>query len=170
MPSPFIVPACEQYYSILTDYQSTRTNHNSLHGSRFIHSQEKENAMNATIHQSAVSAGAKKSVLEAIIPLDPNGDRVRLREGHYVRTRDARGWTVRALTGMLWITQDWDSRDVVLSPGESFMLDRNGTALIWPLGDTDICIGRDRLCSAAEPREHEATPAMAALEPNPGFA
>jgi hypothetical protein len=117
-----------------------------------------ENAMNATIHQSAISAGAKTSVLEATMQFNPNGDRVRLREGHYVRTEDARGWAVRALSGTVWITQDWDSRDIVLSPGESFILDRNGTALLWPLGDTEICIGRDRLCSATEPREHEAAP------------
>jgi hypothetical protein len=126
--------------------------------------------MNATIHHSAQSAGAKKSVLEAAMRLDPNGDRVRLHEGHYVRTADARGWTVRALTGMVWITQDWDSRDIVLTPGESFIFDRNGTALLWPLGDAEICIGRDRLCDAVEPREQEAIPAPAAHEPDPSFA
>lgn len=119
--------------------------------------QAKEIAMNATLYQSAMSTGGKRATLEAIAHLDPNGGPVRLRDGYYVRTQDALGWTVRAVNGAVWITQDWDTRDIVLHPGEEFVLDRNGTALLWPLGQTEICIGRDRVRCATQAYSQHAT-------------
>jgi hypothetical protein len=120
--------------------------------------QVKEIAMNATLHQSAMIAGGKRTLLEAVVHLDPNGGPVRLRDGHYVRAQGALGWTVRALNGALWITQDWDTRDIVLNPGEEFVLDRNGAALLWPLGDTEICIARDRVGCATQAHPQDAMP------------
>lgn len=43
---------------------------------------------------------------------------------------DAAGTRVTCVRGCLWITQHHDRRDVILKTGESFELDRDGTALI----------------------------------------
>lgn len=117
--------------------------------------------MNATLHRSAMTPQREKPVPAAGARLGPNGGRMRLPEGHYVRTEDARGWTVRALAGTVWVTQDWDSRDIVLNAGEQFVLDRKGAALLWPLGDTVICIAQDRLRCAKSAVEETAAPATA---------
>lgn len=43
---------------------------------------------------------------------------------------DGAGFTVTCHRGSLWITQHHDTRDIILGPGESFVLDRRGLALI----------------------------------------
>lgn len=43
---------------------------------------------------------------------------------------DAAGNTVTCLRGGLWITQHHDTRDIVLGPGESFVFDRPGLAIV----------------------------------------
>jgi hypothetical protein len=58
------------------------------------------------------------------------------------RLHNARGWTVRALCGTVWITQDHDRRDIVLEPGETFEIDRDGVALVTPLGAARVAIER----------------------------
>ncbi|MDB5822350.1 MAG: hypothetical protein JWR21_1054 [Herminiimonas sp.] len=58
------------------------------------------------------------------------------------RLHDARGWTVRAVCGTVWITQDHDRRDIVLEPGDAFEIDRDGVALVTPLGKARVAIER----------------------------
>ena len=41
---------------------------------------------------------------------------------------DGRDLLIHVWQGLLWITQERDQRDVVLEAGQSFRLDRNGTA------------------------------------------
>ncbi|HEV7929726.1 MAG TPA: DUF2917 domain-containing protein [Nitrosospira sp.] len=132
-------------------------------GASFLQRQAKETTMNATLHQSAMTADAKQTVLEGVVHLEPNGSPMRLREGHYVRMQGAVGWTVRTLSGTLWITQDWDSRDIVLNPGEAFVLDRKRAALLWPLCDAEICIGRAPIPCVARPHPQDVIPATSAL-------
>ena len=43
---------------------------------------------------------------------------------------DGAGVRIDAHAGTLWVTQDHDRRDVVLSPGESFTLDGRGQAIV----------------------------------------
>ena len=43
---------------------------------------------------------------------------------------DAQGVKVTCVSGSLWITQDHDRRDVILRPGDSFVMDREGEALV----------------------------------------
>ena len=40
------------------------------------------------------------------------------------------GMTVTCVRGSIWITQNNDSRDVVLATGETFVVDRDGVALL----------------------------------------
>ena len=43
---------------------------------------------------------------------------------------DAKGTTLRVARGTLWITLERDSRDIVISGGESFTIDRPGRTII----------------------------------------
>jgi hypothetical protein len=68
-----------------------------------------------------------------------------LAKGKIRRVHDALGRRVECLSGSLWITQDGDSRDIVLSPGEAFDFDRRGDALVSALDESrylllDACV------------------------------
>ena len=69
---------------------------------------------------------------------DLNLDARTLDKGRIRRIRETRpfGHRIECLSGSLWITQDGDSRDIVLAPGDSFSLDRAGDALISALDDS----------------------------------
>ena len=47
--------------------------------------------------------------------------------------QDGKGLEVRCLGGNVWITQAGDREDIVLHGGESFVLDRQGLALVTAL-------------------------------------
>ncbi|MEA3193781.1 MAG: hypothetical protein QOD26_2114 [Betaproteobacteria bacterium] len=51
-----------------------------------------------------------------------------------LRLEDARDLRVRVESGTVWITQERDTRDVMLRAGESFRFDRNGVALMSACG------------------------------------
>ena len=67
-----------------------------------------------------------------------NLDARTLGKGRIRRIHESRpyGHRVECLSGALWITQDGDSRDIVLAPGDSFSFDRVGDALISALDDS----------------------------------
>jgi hypothetical protein len=64
-----------------------------------------------------------------------NGTRL-LGKGLIRHVRGDKGRRVELLSGSLWITQDGDLRDVVLSPGEGFDFDRRGDALLSAFADS----------------------------------
>jgi len=47
-----------------------------------------------------------------------------------LRIENGRDLLIHAWQGSLWITQEGDTRDVVLHAGQSFRLDRDGVALV----------------------------------------
>lgn len=47
---------------------------------------------------------------------------------------DPRGHRIDCIDGTLWITQDRDRRDVLLTDGETFVFDRPGRAIVQALG------------------------------------
>lgn len=61
------------------------------------------------------------------------------RHGH-IQVIDGRGASVRCLQGSLWLTQDGDPNDVVLTAGESFTLDRDGLAIIYATADATVSL------------------------------
>ena len=67
-----------------------------------------------------------------------------------VALRDRDGERIDCLGGQLWITQDGDQRDVVLKPGESFVLDRPGTALVSALSEARFVLRRPGAPQLAE--------------------
>jgi hypothetical protein len=66
-----------------------------------------------------------------------------LRDRQHVNMQDASGWTVKALAGSVWITQEGDNRDIALNPGESFTVERDGSTLVSPFGNARICVSHD---------------------------
>ncbi|HTP73005.1 MAG TPA: DUF2917 domain-containing protein [Burkholderiaceae bacterium] len=52
-----------------------------------------------------------------------------------LRLKDARGTRLRAVQGTLWVTIDGDLRDIVLDPGESFVVDADRPLVVTALGD-----------------------------------
>lgn len=56
-----------------------------------------------------------------------------------LRLDGARGTTVRVTRGTLWLTLENDPRDVVLSTGDSFTIDRGGLTVIEAQGNVTVC-------------------------------
>jgi hypothetical protein len=59
---------------------------------------------------------------------------ISLTRGSLVRIENARNMRLRVESGAVWITQESDTRDVMLGRGESFRLDRDGVTLISTFG------------------------------------
>lgn len=57
-----------------------------------------------------------------------------------LRLDGARGATVRATRGTLWLTFENDPRDVILVPGDAFTVDRGGLTLIEAQDDATVCV------------------------------
>ena len=57
-----------------------------------------------------------------------------LKPGEVLRLRNTAGRHFEVIEGTAWVTQDGESRDVVVGSGESWRFDRNGRALVMPLG------------------------------------
>jgi uncharacterized protein YjiS (DUF1127 family) len=59
---------------------------------------------------------------------------VQLARGEPLRVQNPRGRHLSVVDGSVWITQQGDARDPVLEAGETFRFDRDGLALVTPLG------------------------------------
>lgn len=57
-----------------------------------------------------------------------------------VALHNACGTRISSRGGCVWLTQSGDARDVVLRPGESFRLDRAGTAVMTSARGADVTI------------------------------
>lgn len=64
----------------------------------------------------------------------PHG-RLAIGSGNTLRVDDAQGRLLYVWQGSVWLTQEGDSRDHLLQAGDSFQLDRAGTALISSLDE-----------------------------------
>jgi hypothetical protein len=54
---------------------------------------------------------------------------------------DGQGFTVTCIDGTVWITQANDPRDIVINAGQSFLLDKQGLALVAaPAGQATIAV------------------------------
>ena len=59
---------------------------------------------------------------------------VRLNGNQTLRLRDSAGSTVCVVEGSVWITEENQARDIVLSPGSCYRLQKSGLAIVNPLG------------------------------------
>jgi hypothetical protein len=69
---------------------------------------------------------------------DPATRTIRLHRGALISICNAKGRTVTVVRGAVWITQENDTRDVVLEKCGTFTFDRDGVALAHVLGTRAI--------------------------------
>lgn len=64
---------------------------------------------------------------------------IAVRNGQPLRLEHGYGRRITVLEGHIWVTQDGDSRDIVLGAGEDFRFDRHTAAVVSALdGDARI--------------------------------
>lgn len=80
---------------------------------------------------------------------------IELRKRQTLLLPDIRGTTLRVTRGAVWITQQNDTRDVVLGAGEMWTVERDGLTIVQAQTDT--------VMSAAGPALHPGSPAAAGL-------
>jgi hypothetical protein len=73
-----------------------------------------------------------------------------------VSVRGGMGQTIVCDSGTVWVTQDGDPRDVILSAGRSFTIDRIGTALMQAFEPSSIRIAG--LAAQSSPGVPDALP------------
>jgi hypothetical protein len=83
-----------------------------------------------------------KPVLD-IRPLQLAANSVHVVEG-------GKGLQITAVSGSVWITQERDARDIVLTRGQSFILDRAGRTVVYALKAAAIVVGPAGHVSAAD--------------------
>jgi hypothetical protein len=66
---------------------------------------------------------------------------VRLPARSVYRLDGAKGLQITAVSGTVWLTQAMDPRDIILTRGQSFILDRRGRAVVYALNDAAIVVG-----------------------------
>lgn len=74
---------------------------------------------------------------------------IRLPERAVHRLEAARGQQITCLEGVVWLTQANDHRDIILTRGQSFILDRRGLAVVFALKEAAIAVGPAGHISAA---------------------
>lgn len=57
------------------------------------------------------------------------------------RIEGGKGLQITAINGVVWVTQANDERDIILSRGQSFILDRKGLAVVYALKEAAIVVG-----------------------------
>lgn len=67
--------------------------------------------------------------------INTSNARVAVSARRALRLNAARGTRLRAVRGTLWITIDDDPRDIVLGPGEGFVVDSDRLVVAMPLGE-----------------------------------
>ncbi|RZI43636.1 DUF2917 domain-containing protein [Herbaspirillum sp. HC18] len=141
-----------------------RTNHNVLQGGATSASWKQEHIMKTNVQKTLaqfIRDGASSRM--AMAP-KPAGETLVLRDSRHVHLQQARGWTVRALAGSVWIVQDGDIRDVVLNAGDSVTLDRDGPAMFSAFGEARVWVSRNGTGRCpAQPQVPRSAPANAAF-------
>jgi hypothetical protein len=57
------------------------------------------------------------------------------------RIDNGKGTKVTCVSGVVWVTQEHDSRDIILAAGQSAVLDRRGLAVVFAFKDALITTG-----------------------------
>lgn len=72
--------------------------------------------------------------------LRSGGESARLRDGDVLSFVGGGDVALRCKTGILWITQENDPRDHILSQRESFIPDQRGRIVVWAMSDAVVLL------------------------------
>ena len=75
---------------------------------------------------------------------------LKLAERDTISIVDGKGARIAVIGGTAWVTQERDLRDVMLRPGQSFILDRNGTAIVEALTESEVVLDAPSGCLDAD--------------------
>jgi hypothetical protein len=92
--------------------------------------------------REALSPHADHILKEHAMWINTPGARLALTQRRALRLGQAEGSRLRAVSGSVWITIDDDPRDIVLDPGEEFLVDSARGLVVLPLGERatlDVC-------------------------------
>jgi hypothetical protein len=67
-------------------------------------------------------------------------DPIALKAQSVHRIENAKGTKVSCVRGVTWITQERDPRDLILTTGQSVILDRPGLAIVYAFKDAVITV------------------------------
>ena len=92
--------------------------------------------------------------------IDSDISRLSIEAGELVRLPQPAGATVAVMSGRVWLTQDHDLRDIVLSPGDSFEIEGGELVLITALESARVALlpAVGRTAPVARGRVPEAKP------------
>ena len=85
-----------------------------------------------------------------LAPLELEPIALKARSVH--RIEHAPGMQVTCVRGVTWITQERDSRDLILAAGRSVVLDRPGLAVVYAFRDALVTVGPALALPAPESR------------------
>mgnify|MGYP001770446520 FL=1 len=80
-----------------------------------------------SLHTGIISTAGKSRPFQNVLP---KGER------EIIKKKD-KAVRVRCISGLLWITQEGDIRDIILKPGDEFTITNRGVALISSLDDSE---------------------------------
>ena len=83
-----------------------------------------------------------------VIPTQLQGT-IELGANRLLHLRDALGTRIEALTGVIWITQSGDIRDIVVEAGDAFVVDRDGEVVVSAVSDATFRVA-SALAQSAE--------------------
>lgn len=63
-----------------------------------------------------------------------------LEGGAVLALDDAKGTTLRVTRGVVWLTQHHDSRDIVLTPGDAWTVERDGRTVLEAQAASTLCL------------------------------
>lgn len=97
--------------------------------------------------------------------IELNDTVIKLEGNEPVRLRSEAGYRIACLSGSAWITQEHDTRDIILEAGECFVIDRPGLTLISAIRPGEILINEPghaaRRASGSRTRSHASAPCAA---------
>lgn len=69
-----------------------------------------------------------------------SGTLIDLNDREAISLDDVRGATLRLLRGTLWVTQEHDPDDVVLRPGDNWVVERDGRTVVEAQEKSSLCV------------------------------
>ena len=97
------------------------------------------------------------------MPCFKHGTIIDLAARETVSLPDMRGTTLRITRGSVWITQENDTKDIVLRAGDNWVVEKNGLTILEAQEDTTFCALGRKLDAWVSPRPatHRAPSALA---------